>query len=106
MIFALIDVITSDSWRFRYLDKVAWVFIVILLPLIGSILWLVIGKQPSAADAGDRGTFGDPRRHQPVSRSLSPQDDAAAVDREIEFHEREARIRRLEAELRAKRNQP
>jgi hypothetical protein len=94
MIFALVDVITSDSWKFRYLDKVSWVFIVILLPLIGSILWLIVGKQPT--ESQDRGTFGQ----------QSPQDDAAAVEREIEFHEREARIRRLEAELKAKRIEP
>lgn len=103
-IFALIDVITADSWKFRYLDKVSWVFIVILLPLIGGILWFVVGRQPT--ESRDRGTFGDPRRHQPVIRYQSPEDDAAAVEREIEFHEREARIRRLEAELRAKRHEP
>lgn len=101
LIFALVDVITCDSWKIRYLDKVSWAFIVILLPLIGSILWLVIGKhhdQPT-----DRGTFGDPRRREAVVRHQSPEEDAAAVEREIEFHEREARIRRLEAELKAKR---
>ena len=102
MIFALVDVITSDSWKFRYLDKVSWVFIVILLPLIGSILWLIVGKQPT--EPTDRGTFGDPRRSEPVMSQQSPQDDAAAVEREIEFHEREARIRRLEAELKARRD--
>jgi hypothetical protein len=104
MIFALVDVITSDSWKFRYLDKVSWVFIVILLPLIGSILWLIVGKQPT--ESQDRGTFGDPRRYESTVSQQSPQDDAAAVEREIEFHEREARIRRLEAELKAKRIEP
>lgn len=103
MVFALIDVITSDSWRFRYLEKVSWVFIVILLPLIGSILWFILGKQP--AESSDQGTFCDPRRREPILSYSSPEDDAAAVEREIEFHEREARIQRLEAELRAKRNE-
>ena len=102
LVFALIDVITSDSWKFRYLDKVSWAFIVILLPLIGSILWFAIGKQ--RAESGDRGSFGDPRRRESTIHVSSPQDDAAAVEREIEFHERQARIRRLEAELRAKRD--
>ena len=104
MIFALVDVITSDSWKFRYLDKVSWVFIVILLPLIGSILWLIVGKQP--VESTDRGTFGDPRRYETAFSQPSPQDDAAVVEREIEFHEREARIRRLEAELKTKRIEP
>jgi Phospholipase_D-nuclease N-terminal len=104
MIFALVDVITSDSWKFRYLDKVSWAFIVILLPVIGSILWLILGKQPT--ESPDRGTFGDPRRSEAVPSQQSPQDDAAAVEREIEFHEREARIRRLEAELKSRRKEP
>ena len=104
MIFALVDVITSDSGRLRYLDKVTWAVIVILLPLIGSILWLIVGKQP--AQSTDRGTFGDPRRYARPVTQQSPLDDAAAVEREIEFHEREARIRRLEAELKAKRIEP
>ncbi|MDJ0335742.1 PLD nuclease N-terminal domain-containing protein [Salinibacterium sp. G-O1] len=103
MIFALVDVITADSWKFRYLDKVSWAFIVILLPLIGSILWFALGKQRS--ESTGRGTFGDPRRHQTVIIPPTPVDDEAAVEREIEFHEREARIRRLEAELRAKRSE-
>ena len=104
MIFALVDVITSDSWKFRYLDKVSWIFIVILLPLIGSILWLIVGKQP--VESTDRGTFGDPHRYETSFSQQSPQDDAAVVEREIEFHEREARIRRLEAELKTKRIEP
>lgn len=104
LIFALVDVITADSWKFRYLDKISWAFIVILLPVIGSILWFIVGKQPS--ESSDRGTFGDPRRREPKISHQSSQDDAAAVEREIEFHEREARIRRLEAELKAKRREP
>ena len=103
LIFALVDVITADSWKFRYLDKVSWAFIVILLPIIGSILWFIVGRQRT--ESSDRGTFGDPRRREIPVRYSSPQDDAAAVDHEIEFHEREARIRRLEAELKAKRTE-
>ncbi len=103
LVFALVDVITADSWKFRYLDKVSWAFIVILLPVIGSILWFVVGRQP--VESSDKGTFGDPRRRESPVTFTSPQDDAAAVEREIEFHEREARIQRMEAELRARREE-
>ena len=105
MIFALVDIITSDNWRVKHLPKIAWVLLVIFLPLIGSVLWIVLGKQREVR-AEPFTTFGDPRRREtaaPMMRS-STEDDLAAVEREIRFHEREAEIRRLEAKLEAKRN--
>jgi hypothetical protein len=101
LVFTLIDIITIDSWRIRHLDKVTWVIIVILLPLIGAVLWYVIGR-PRAEPASGRGEFRDPIR-QEVAAPLDDDDIDAAVEREIEFHERQARLRRLEAELRARR---
>lgn len=99
MIFAIVDIITSQEWQIKFLPKFAWVIIVILLPLIGSILWFVLGKE--RALVADRGGFGDPRRA-PVVRP-EPVDIDAAVDAEIEYHEKQAEIRRLEEKLRAKR---
>jgi hypothetical protein len=43
MIFALVDIITRDSSQVRHLPKVTWVFIVILLPMLGTILWFALG---------------------------------------------------------------
>jgi hypothetical protein len=99
-IFALVDIILSDSSQVRHLPKVTWVFVVIFLPLIGSIIWIAVGKdrfsQPAYIPLGDRRRWEQPDEPEPL-------DDAAAIDREIEFYENEARIRRLEAELKAKR---
>jgi hypothetical protein len=96
LVFALVDVIRSYS--FKNLDKLTWVFIVVLLPLVGSILWFVLGKvyeeRPSAR-------FIAPERPEPAP--MTPEEEQAAIEREIAFHENEARIRRLEADLRAKR---
>src|SRR6187549_637650 len=100
-IFALVDLILSDSSQIRHLPKLTWLFVIILLPLIGSIIWIAIGKdrfsQPSYIPLGDRRRWEQPEQHE------ERVDDATAIDREIEFHENEARIRRLEAEIRAKR---
>lgn len=102
LVFTLVDIITIDSWRIRHLDKIAWAIIVILLPLMGAILWFAIGRQRTTPV--DRGTFGDPRRREMAAPDPIPDDDIeAAVEREIEYHEREARLRRLEAELRERR---
>ena len=107
MVFALVDIITSDTWRVRFLPKIAWAIMVILLPLIGSILWFVLGKERQGSST--LGSFGDPRRqeaaHEAVRRESTTEDDLAAVEREIEYHEKQAEIRRLEAKLRAKRDQ-
>lgn len=104
LIFALVDIITSDNWRIRYLPKFGWVLLVVFLPLIGSLLWLFLGKDRGVAEA--LGSFGDPRRQETVVRRSSTEDDLAAIDREIEFHEKQAEIRRLEAQLKAKRANP
>jgi hypothetical protein len=48
-IFCLVDVITSVEGTTRNLPKMGWIFIVLLLPLIGSILWLVAGRPESVA---------------------------------------------------------
>uniref|UniRef100_UPI003D8DD404 PLD nuclease N-terminal domain-containing protein n=1 Tax=Gordonia sp. B7-2 TaxID=3420932 RepID=UPI003D8DD404 len=50
LIVALIDVIGTDESRVRGMPKLAWVFLVVFLPLIGSLLWLAIGR-PTADDA-------------------------------------------------------
>ena len=102
MIFAIVDAVTSDNWRIRYLPKVAWVLLIVFLPLIGSILWFVLGKERTAQV--DHGSFGDPRRREALPEGSSTEDDLAAVEREIAFHEKQAEIRRLEAQLKAKRN--
>ncbi|CAN5285397.1 PLDc N-terminal domain-containing protein [soil metagenome] len=101
LVFALVDIITTDEWRIRHLPKVAWALLVVFLPLIGSILWFVLGKERSAPES--LGTLGDPRRQEAARRPSSTQDELAAIEREIEFHEKQAEIRRLEQQLRAKR---
>ncbi len=104
LIFSLIDVITSDDYQVKHLPKLLWVFIIILLPLVGSIVWLAIGKdrgQPEQAVS-----FGDPRRHETRALPMSDTEaQIAALDREIAFHEKQLKLQRLEAEL-AKKKQP
>ena len=45
MVGALIDIITRVDSQVRFLPKMAWIIIVILLPLIGSLLWFAIGRE-------------------------------------------------------------
>jgi len=45
LIGALIDIILRDNSQVKHLPKMVWVFIVVLLPLIGGILWFVLGRE-------------------------------------------------------------
>ena len=50
-IFCIVDVIMTDEWRVRNMPKGLWLVIVLLLPDIGSVLWLIAGhpwQQPVA----------------------------------------------------------
>ena len=50
-LFCIVDVITTDESQVRNLPKIAWVFIVILLFDLGSLLWLVAGRNWQGAGA-------------------------------------------------------
>ena len=83
-VFSIVDCAVQPATRHRGVSKTAWVFIVILLPVIGGILWFVIGRR-RANDPGVR----------PV---IAPDDDPAFL-RSINKTEQDARIARLEEEL-------
>ena len=102
LIGALADIITSDQGRVKHLAKMSWIIIVILLPLAGSILWFTVGRDYGGAI--DRGSFGDPRRWQ-KSEPTGPDTagELAALESEIAAYEKEEHIRRLEAQIRARR---
>jgi len=87
-IYALVDVIVSNDARIRSLNKIAWVFIVILVPLVGAILWFALGRQ-RRSDTG-----GEPR-------VIAPDDDPTFLHNVDRYEQQEARIRRLEQELAA-----
>lgn len=52
-VFCLVDAIGSDPARVRNLPKWAWIVLVLLFPLLGSVAWLVAGR-PAAAARRDR----------------------------------------------------
>jgi hypothetical protein len=76
-VFCLVEAISTPGERMRNLPKVAWVVIVLLFPLVGSIAWLVAGRPD-----------GRPRKPSAYERSVPdfPEYDrpgrAAAIDPE------------------------
>jgi hypothetical protein len=69
-IFCFIDVLTTPETACRNLPKLAWVFLVLLIPLFGSIVWLVAGHPWDRVPSG----IGTPGARKLV-RPTNPDDD-------------------------------
>ena len=93
VVIALIDCLSSEEFAVRNLPKVAWVFIILLFPPIGPIVWFVAGRPQGAATgrgARWRPGSGFPEYERP--RPFGPDDDP-------EFLASKARERRDDQEL-------
>jgi hypothetical protein len=97
-IAVLVDVITKDDSQVRYLPKLVWVFIVLFFPIVGSLVWLLAGR-----DWAPVSSYASPDSAPAASPFRSTEDELAALDAEIAFHEKQARLARLEAEVAEKR---
>jgi hypothetical protein len=123
-VWALLDCISTDSSLCRNLPKGVWLIIVLLLPDIGSLAWLLLGRpekahwRPGSTDyqAPRRpvGLEDDPRYSRPAIvtdrqsaeldaqlakwEAKKPDEDLDAW--ETELNRREAELRRRELELR------
>jgi hypothetical protein len=84
-VFAWVDLALTDRGRVRALPKLAWV-VVILLPVVGALLWLTIGKERGNSRGGER-------------RTVAPDDDPSFLANLRRDEEQDERIRRLEQEL-------
>jgi hypothetical protein len=69
-IFCIIDAITTPPEKIKHLPKGAWVLIVIILPDIGSLIWLIAGRDRSGTALSPTG-YG--RRTAPLP--TNPDDD-------------------------------
>lgn len=78
-VYCLISVITSKDGDARHLPKIAWLVIVLLFPLVGSIAWLAAGRPRRARTA--------PSAHERPAPQFPEYDRpgrAAAPDREAD----------------------
>jgi len=84
-VYSIVDCALQPATRHRGVPKTAWIFIVILLPVLGGILWFVIGRGRAANVARRRAPDDDPEFLGNISFTAIPDQDE--------------RIRRLEEEL-------
>ena len=111
-IFAIVDIVLRDNAEIRHLPKVAWLFLVILLPLLGTILWFTVGRDRPPQVPIPRPTTGS-RRTAPPAPSAPPAPaagrDTRTTEQQLADLEREIAAERLRAEIarkRAERDRP
>jgi hypothetical protein len=74
-LFCIIDVITTPEGEARNLPKIVWLFVVILLSDIGSLAWLIAGRDWSGSGRRDAVGYRSDRRSAPGARSSFPSYD-------------------------------
>lgn len=84
-LYSLVDAAMTDHSRARGVSKPVWIVIIVLLPVIGGLLWLLIGKGSPATGPGAR-------------PQLAPDDDPRFTGRQLSDAERES-LKDLEARL-------
>lgn len=87
-IFTVVDIALMDRSRVRGLPKAGWMALAILLPVVGGVLWLAVGRV-RLRDSG-----------RPSRRPIAPDDDPAFLNRLNREKAMEDRIEQLEQELR------
>ena len=76
-VFCIIDVITTPESDTRNLPKLAWLIIVIILVDVGSLAWLIAGRNWNAqpADMAYKGNRGRQPARPARARATNPDDD-------------------------------
>lgn len=102
-VYCILDVISTDETLARNLPKVIWLLIVILIPTVGSIAWLLLGRPERAGLAPGGGGYRPEPRGGTQDRSsrrsygvLAPEDDPRFI---AELDERAKRLRDWENDL-------
>lgn len=82
-VFTIVDCAVQPPSRHRGVSKPVWILIVVLLPVLGGILWLAVGRL----------------RRKAVAARRAPDDDPEFLGSLAARSDQDERIRRLEEEL-------
>ena len=97
-IWALLDVISTDGSMCRNLPKPMWIILVVIIPLIGGILWLLLGRPEKAHRRPGSTDYAAPRR--PVGLEDSPRYSPTPIITDRRSKELDAELERWEREQR------
>lgn len=115
LVYCLIDCVQTDSASVRNLPKTVWVFLIIIVPIVGGIAWLVAGRperQVRNVPWPSTATAGFPEYERP--RRSNPDDDPAFLagmrksdrDHEEMLRSWEAQLREREQRLARPQDEP
>jgi hypothetical protein len=87
-VWSIVDIALIEPRRVRGLPKGGWIVLVLLLPVVGAVLWFLLGRERLTA-AGRYAAMGP----------VAPDDDPAFLRQLNKDQEQEQRIRDLEERL-------
>lgn len=82
-VYTIVDCAVQPPSRHRGVSKPVWILIVVLIPVLGGLLWLIVGRMRRSTAAARR----------------APDDDPEFLGRIGAISDQDERIRRLEEEL-------
>ncbi|MCM3688756.1 PLDc N-terminal domain-containing protein [Kocuria rosea] len=93
IVYSLIECARTDSTEMRGLRKGGWIVVILLLPLIGALLWLFLGRPKGTPDGGRtaraKGPDDDPQFLRNLEERRRQQEQAEKLRRWEEQLERE-----------------
>ncbi len=106
-VWAVLDVIATDRILIRNLDKMAWLFLVLIFPTVGGVAWVALGRpanagfSPGSTSTRPTLTYQD---RKPAPRGIEDSDAWRATTQPSEPSSesqaaRERRLQEWEAEL-------
>lgn len=103
-IYCIFDVISTDESLTRNMPKFVWLVVVILLPTVGSVAWLALGRPQKAGPAPGATRYQQPPRRLPKAPPKGPEDSPEFMSG-LDGHARELKkweedLKRREDELR------
>ena len=106
MIGALIDIITRRDDQVKYLPKVFWIILVIIVPLAGSLIWFLVGREYDGEGIRLPRPRPRERRSGPPAPSAPAQPrDTRSTEEQIADLDREIEEWRLRAEIENRKKQ-
>lgn len=109
-IYAFIDCVTTQEKDVRFMPKPVWALLILLFPLVGSISWLIIGRDRATSQrmgSASGGQWVAPDDNPEFLKSLKddkPDAGDPVQDDDTHLRDWEADLRRREEELKRKEN--
>lgn len=95
-LYTLLDAVRTPAHEARTLPKWLWVLVTLLFPVVGPLMWLILGRPKAQPVADARRGFGQ-RRSTPAPSVSSPDDDEEYLRWLKAKAERERRSREAES---------